>query len=75
MRQGTGYAYGDEKTYQLQCEGCGQRVRVTLPGQALPRCLTAFSRSVSEGARPPHPAMHLGLDVPEPAESQPIPAL
>ena len=34
MRQGTGYAYGDEEDcISYKCEGCGQRVRVT-PTQA-----------------------------------------
>ena len=31
MRQGTGYAYGDgEDCISYKCEGCGQRVRITL---------------------------------------------
>jgi hypothetical protein len=34
MRQGTGYAYGDEEDcISYKCEGCGQRVRLT-PAQA-----------------------------------------
>jgi hypothetical protein len=34
MRQGTGYAYGDEEDcISYKCEGCGRRVRVT-PTQA-----------------------------------------
>lgn len=71
MRQGMGYAYGDdEDCISYKCEGCGQRVRVT-PTQArhFRGAFTACSRLCVLKARDLRSQQwRLAMGVPEPSE-------
>jgi hypothetical protein len=73
MRQGTGYAYGDEEDcISYKCEGCGRRVQVT-PTQAkhFRGGFTACSRVCVLKARDLRTQQwRLSLDVPEPSKDQ-----
>ena len=71
MRQGTGYAYGGgEDCISYKCEGCGQRVRVTLAqAQHFRGAFTACSRVCVLKARDIRAQQwRRVMDVPRPSE-------